>query len=270
MEEAKRKAQATYNAAADYFDDPANAYWERYGRRTIERLELSLGSRVLDVACGTGASALPAAEIVGPTGRVVGIDLAKNLLDLARIKAVARKLQNVDFRQDDMTQLHFDDDSFDAVVCVFGIFFVPDMEALVAELWRMVKPRGKLAMTTWGPNLFEPMYSVFDTILKQERPDLVTDFRPWDRITTASAVEQLLRDGGTTNIATESEAGEQLLLDVDSWWKIVLGSGLRATVDAMGPEVAEHVRLQTKTVIEEQGIRSIATNIIYGVAHKAP
>ena len=114
MEEAKRKAQATYNAAAVCFDDPANAYWDRYGRRTVERLQLPPGSSVLDVACGTGASALPAAEIVGPTGRVVGIDLAENLLDLARTKAVACGLQNIDFRQDDMTQLHYDNDSFDA------------------------------------------------------------------------------------------------------------------------------------------------------------
>lgn len=270
MEEAKLKAQAAYNAAADHFDDPANGYWERYGRRTVERLQLRPGASVLDLACGTGASALPAAEIVGSTGRVVGIDLAANLLNLARTKVVARGLQNIDFRQDDMTQLHYDNDSFDAVICVFGIFFTPDMEALVAELWRMVKPHGKLAITTWGPNLFEPMYSAFDTILKQERPDLVTDFRPWDRITTESAVEQLLRDGGATKITTAFEAGEQLLLNIDSWWKIVLGSGLRATVDTMGPELAERVRLQNMTFIAERDIQAVTTNVIYGVAHKAP
>ena len=270
LEEAKRKAQATYNSAADYFDDPANGFWERYGRRTVERLELLPGSSVLDVACGTGESALPAAEIVGPTGRVIGIDLAKNLLELARSKAAARRLQNVDFRQDDMTQLDFDDDSFDAVVCVFGIFFVPDMEGLVAELWRMVKPNGKLAITTWGPNFFEPMYSAFDDALRREQPDLVTDFRPWDKVTTKSAVEQLLRDGGTANIATESEEGEQLLLKADSWWKMVLGSGLRATVNAMGPELAEHVRLENSAFLEEQGVRTVATNVIYGIAQKAP
>ena len=267
MNEAKRKAQDTYNTAADHYDDPANGYWERYGRKTVERLELRPGSSVLDVACGAGASALPAAEIVGPSGRVVGIDLAENLLNLARTKAVARGLQNIEFRQDDMTQLKFDDGSFDAIVCAFGIFFAPEIEALVAELWRMLKPHGKLAITTWGPNLFEPMYTAFDTILKQERPDLVNDFRPWDRITTESAVEQLLRDGGATNIVTASEAGQQLLLDVDSWWKIVLGSGLRATVNAMGPELAEYVRLQNMTFIEERGVQSVTTNIVYGVAY---
>ena len=169
-----------------------------------------------------------------------------------------------------MTHLHFDDDCFDAVICIFGIFFVPDMEALIAELWRMVKPYGKLAITTWGPNLFEPMYSAFDRILKRERPDLVTDFRPWDRLTTEAAVEQLLRGGGTTNVVTAFESGQQQLCDANAWWKVVLGSGLRSTVNAMGSELAERMRLQNIAFVEEQGVRSITTNVIYGVAHKLP
>ena len=84
-EEAQRKARVTYNAAADCFDDPANGYWEYFGRRTVERLELKPGSRVLDVACGTGASALPAADIVGPNGQVIGVDLAEKMLDSCSI-----------------------------------------------------------------------------------------------------------------------------------------------------------------------------------------
>src|SRR5215217_1969203 len=76
MEEAKKKAANTYNAAADFYDDPANTFWERYGRRTVERLRLSHEDRILDVCCGSGASAIPAAEIVNPGGSVLGVDLA--------------------------------------------------------------------------------------------------------------------------------------------------------------------------------------------------
>lgn len=268
MEEAKKKARTTYNATADSFDDPANEYWERYGRRTVERLNLASGSNVLDVACGTGASALPAAEIVGSSGRVIGIDLAENLLKLGRIKAKAHGFKNIEFQQGDMTKLDFGDNVLDAVVCVFGIFFVTDMESLVAELWRVVKPGGKLAITTWGPDLFEPMYSAFDNVLKKVRPDLVSDFRPWDRITTVSAVEQLFMNGGTTNNATEAEQGEQKLFNKDSWWKVVLGSGLRAAVESAGAELAERVRQDNIAFITENRIESIATNVIYGVAQK--
>lgn len=67
-EDAKKKAAATYNAASDCYDHPANFFWERYGRRTVERLRLPFGARVLDVCCGSGASAIPAAETVGSGG----------------------------------------------------------------------------------------------------------------------------------------------------------------------------------------------------------
>src|SRR3954464_544782 len=89
---AKLKAAKTYNAAADHFDDGPLAFWDRYGRATIERLRLKRGSVVLDVGCGSGASAIPAAKVVGANGRVIGIDLAERLLALAQAKAKAEKL----------------------------------------------------------------------------------------------------------------------------------------------------------------------------------
>src|SRR5437868_14936469 len=94
---AKLKAATTYNAAADHFGDGPLACWDRYGRGTIERLRLKPGSAVLDVDCGSGASAIPAAKVVGPNGRVIGVDLADRLLAMARAKAAAQKLQNIEF-----------------------------------------------------------------------------------------------------------------------------------------------------------------------------
>src|SRR5215471_16097064 len=103
--EAQARAAATYNAAADRYDDPANSFWERFGRATIERLRPEPGSRILDVCCGSGASALPAAEVVGAQGSVLGVDLAQNLLELAREKAEARGLRNTEFHLGDMLDL---------------------------------------------------------------------------------------------------------------------------------------------------------------------
>jgi ubiquinone/menaquinone biosynthesis C-methylase UbiE len=102
---AKQKAEATYNAAADNFDAGPLGFWERYGRRTVERLDLARGARVLDVCCGSGASALPAARTVGAEGRVIGVDLADRLLDLARATADAQGLSSTEFRRADRTSL---------------------------------------------------------------------------------------------------------------------------------------------------------------------
>src|SRR5712691_11571757 len=115
VDEARARAAKTYNAAADVYDDPANSFWERFGRKTIERMQLRTGAVVLDVCCGSGASALPAAEIVGPSGFVLGVDLADRLLENARAKAKARALFNAQFRVGDMLDLRIPE-QFDAVV----------------------------------------------------------------------------------------------------------------------------------------------------------
>src|SRR5262252_6217024 len=104
-DEAKARAARTYNSASDHYDDGANSFWQRFGRRTIERLALQPGARVLDVCCGSGASAIPAAEAVGETGKVLGVDLAENLLSLARAKARDRGLNQLEFRVGDMLNL---------------------------------------------------------------------------------------------------------------------------------------------------------------------
>jgi ubiquinone/menaquinone biosynthesis C-methylase UbiE len=130
---AKLKAAATYNAAADHFDDDPLGFWARIGRRTIDRLELPPGATVLDVGCGTGASALPAAKKVGPQGRVIGVDLAERLLEIARQKAESRQLANTRFEVGDMERLGYPDDHFHAVVSVFSIFFVADMASKYAN-----------------------------------------------------------------------------------------------------------------------------------------
>jgi ubiquinone/menaquinone biosynthesis C-methylase UbiE len=204
--EAKARATATYNAAADSYDDTANSFWERFGRRTIERLHLQPGARVLDVCCGSGASAIPAAEKVGPKGFVLGIDLAERLLERARSKATKRGLYNLEFRVGDMLDMRVERAEFDVVVCVFGIFFVPDMRAGVQALSKVVRPGGRLAITTWGPRWFEPATTAFWNAVREIRPDLYKGFNPWDRICDPESVRALLAEAGIQHAEVIAEA----------------------------------------------------------------
>lgn len=269
MDPAKLKAATTYNAAADHFDDGPLAFWDRYGRRTIERLRLKPGSTILDVGCGSGASAIPAAKIVGPGGRVIGVDLAERLLAMARAKAAAQKLENIEFRQADMETLGYPDASFDAVVCVFAIFFVPDMVKQVKELWRMVRHGGQLAITTWGPRMFEPGSAAWWAAVKQFRPDLHAAFNPWERIVTPQSVSQLLADGGIREAEIAAEEGRQVLQSPDDWWTVVQGSGYRWTLEQMDDETIARVRDMNLEALRNRDTKSIETNVIYAAATKA-
>lgn len=270
LKQAKAKAATTYDAAADHFDDEPLGFWKRIGERTVARLALPAGANVLDVGCGTGASALPAAQAVGPNGFVVGVDLSARLLDRARTTTAMYRLTNVEFRLADMTALGFPDGRFDAVVSVFSIFFVPDMEGLVRELWRMVRPGGKLAVTTWGPRIFEPAYSRWLIAVGKERPDLVTAFNPWDRITDVVSVRKLLQDGGVRDAEVMPEESVQPLHSADDWWTIALGSGLRWTIDQMGPEAATRVKQDNVDWLTENKIDRVETNAIYAIGTKGP
>jgi ubiquinone/menaquinone biosynthesis C-methylase UbiE len=266
--DAKAKAAATYNAAADAFDDPANVFWERFGRRTIDRLRLRPGQRVLDVCCGSGASAIPAAESVGPEGRVLGVDLAESLLALARAKASARGLDNIEFRAGDMLDL--DEPPFDAVVCVFGIFFVPDMVTAVRALWRLVRAGGTLAITTWGPRFFEPASTAFWDAVREVRPDLHKGFNPWDRISDPESVRALLEQADASHIDAVAEAGSHPILTPDAWWAAVRGSGYRGTVDQLDPAARNYVRAANTAYLTRSGLREVEANVVYARARRRP
>jgi len=261
------RAARTYTAAADHYLRPALGFWDRWGAATVARLPLSSGDTVLDLCCGAGGSALPAARAVGPTGSVLGLDLAEPLLALARQRAANLALRNVSFRPCDATASGFETGLFDAVVCVFGVFFAADMPAFVAEMWRLVRPGGTLAITTWGPDWCEPASSVFWGAVRQLEPSLFRAFNPWDEITTAPALADLLTRGGISGAAVDATAGEHHELELsDDFWDIVLGSGYRATVDALGDEKRERLRERVLSELRSRGITRLRNDVVFGSA----
>jgi ubiquinone/menaquinone biosynthesis C-methylase UbiE len=268
MDAAKLKAATTYNAAADHFDDEPLHFWTRIGRRTIDRLELSQGATVLDVGCGAGSSAIPAAERVGPRGHVVGVDLADRLLDIAARKALRNGLLNLRFLAKDMERLCYPDGCFDAVIAVFSIFFVADMTKQLRELWRMCRPGGTLAVTTWGPRMFEPGTSLWWDAVREARPDLVPRVSPWERITEPHALRDLLEEAGITGAEIAVESGRQTLRSPEDWWMIVLGSGFRWTVEQLGESAADQVQRANIESIRRHNVGAIETNAVFATARK--
>jgi len=267
-ENAQDRAAFTYNAAADCFDASPLSFWDYFGRRTIELASLPLGSRVLDVCCGTGASALPAAEVVGPTGKVIGVDLATQLLELARTKASQRRLANMEFEVGDMLSMRFPTASFDAVICVFGIFFVPDMAKAMSELWSRVRPGGKLAVTTWASNFCKPASDAFWRSIKNVRPDLHKGFNPWDRIDSPERLRAVFDQAGVGSPTITREDRLHPINSAEDWWTIVLGSGYRGTVEQLNLAERQKVQEANLAFIRDERVSAIETNVLYALATK--
>jgi SAM-dependent methyltransferase len=262
------RAAFAYNSASDLFDAPALSFWDRFGRRTVERIALQPGESVLDVCCGSGASALPAAERVGPTGRVLGVDIAERLLALARAKAARRGLRHARFELADMETLDDRFGDFDAVICVFGIFFLPDMAAALRRLWFRVRPGGTLAVTTWGRGLFEPCSTMFWQAVRRERPELYKGFNPWDQVDSPDGMQALFDEARVGPVAIDAEPAEHPLSGPEDWWTIVLGSGFRGTVEQLTPDARKRVRQDNLGRIETEGIRSVNASVLYAVARR--
>jgi ubiquinone/menaquinone biosynthesis C-methylase UbiE len=147
MEALKTKLKATWSAGD--FGQIAQSYTSS-AAKFIERLNLQPGEKVLDVACGTGNTAIPAAK----KGAIVtGIDIAPNLIEQARARAEAEGL-NCQFEEGDAEALSFADGSFDVVVTMFGAMFAPRPDKVAKELVRVCRSGGRIAMANWTPTGF--------------------------------------------------------------------------------------------------------------------
>ena len=145
-----------------------NPLIEPVDRAAIQALQLPPGSRGLDAGCGIGLQALLLAEAVGPAGHVTGLDLSPELLVYA--KDVVKKAglsKRVSFREGDVSNLPFDDDTFDwawSKDCV-GYGIGPEPLALVKELARVVKPGGSVAILSWSSERLLPGHPVLEARL---------------------------------------------------------------------------------------------------------
>ena len=125
----------------------------------LETAALQPGDRVLDVACGTGLIARLAAEGVGPSGTVTGLDLSPDMIDVAR----AVSPSTIEWHVGDATSLPFADDAYDAVLCQMGLMFMQDRHAAVAEMRRVTAADGRVVVNT--PGVIPPLFALMEQAL---------------------------------------------------------------------------------------------------------
>ena len=256
-----------YDSASLEYREAAERFWKFLSLRTVEQLELRPGASVLDVACGPGVSTVAAAEAVGPGGRVTAVDSSAQMLRMTSERAGARGAACVETVLGDMARADFPAGSFDAVISVLGVFYVPDMPALISHLWKLVKPGGRLAITTLGEGAFQPAFGIWKEAVRAERPDAPLTFS-WERTDNPGYVRALFRGGGVANPEVRLEPRELPISSADDWWLAVMGSGMRRTVLELDDETDERVRADFDLRLREAGVRAIQMPGIYANAMK--
>lgn len=160
--ETGKKGQVTQSAAEIYEEFFVPALFGEWAPRLADAAHISSGNRVLDVACGTGVLAREARRRVGANGEVVGLDRNEWMFDVAR-----RAAPEIDWVVGVAEKLPFSDAVFDVVVSQFGLMFFDDKAAGLAEMWRVVRPGGKLAVAVWDSVENVPGYATMIALLER-------------------------------------------------------------------------------------------------------
>jgi enediyne biosynthesis protein CalE5 len=236
------------------WDDSAEGWktwwptFERAAQRVNDRLVALAGARpglvVLDIATGSGEPALTAARVVGASGRVVAVDMSAGMLKIARERVDAAGLRNVELVESDAESLRLDDHSFDAVICRWGLMFMPDVDTLLKKLHRALKADGRIATAVWSTADKVPICGMARDAIRQ-----ITGITPPPnapdplKLADISILERALKGAGFRDVSIERMTVTFEFASAETFadFRSAIGS-TRAALTARTPEIRAQLR----------------------------
>jgi ubiquinone/menaquinone biosynthesis C-methylase UbiE len=188
--------------------------------RLVGDARLRAGMQVLDLGSGTGYPALLAAQTVGSTGSVIGLDLADQMVAVAERKAKRLALGNATFRTGDVTSLPFGVSSFDAVTSRFCLMLLPEIPKAAAEIWRVLKPGSYLATAVWSVPDKNPYLSIPIDVIKEliELPTPDPEAPGIFRLAKPGEFAAMLKNAGFTDVAEEEFLADVVFSSADEYF----------------------------------------------------
>jgi len=265
------RTTSVFDCIAPGYDGAALRFSPFCSDRMIIRLNPARGSKILDVATGTGAVALAAAQAIGEGGRVTAIDLSEGMLDRLQEKIDKFGIRNIDLHVMDGASLEFRRDYFDYVICSFGITFLSDMSAGLKDWVRVTKPGGRVMFSVLGSQAFQPMMELLVERLSHFGIALPDYGVPGSasRLADPDHCRDLMRHAGLEDIEVVSEQIGYHLKDEIQWWDVVWNSAMRESIEKIPPLQSESFRSrhldEVRPLVKQDGLwLDVQTHIATG------
>jgi ubiquinone/menaquinone biosynthesis C-methylase UbiE len=244
----KEQERSGFNFVADRYEE-ATLNFSPALARLLDLAALKPGDRALDVATGPGIMARIAAGAVGPSGQVVGVDIAEQSLEVARRKAAAEGLAQLTFQVEDAENLSLPDASFDAVFCSMGLMHFPAPEKALVEMRRVLKPGGKVLAAVWGEAEKSPFIQVALNTLARTFPPPKVERPSMFRFGQPATLENLVSEAGFTEAHAELVTVEFSADSPATYWQQFLdAAGITAVALAkQSQEVQDNLRKEVAT-----------------------
>lgn len=222
QEDVQQRLFQCWDRTAAFYGQVGPPIFSISGQQLLELMNLKPGDRLLDVACGRGAVAIPAAKKVGPSGLVTATDYSPCMVAEAEKEARKHGLSNIACACMEAQNLEFPDDSFDALTCGFALFLFSDMRRALAEMRRVLLPGGKVGLSLWGKGAIVPEWPILGETIKEYGLQPVVPnpiaWRPED-------IEALLTSAAFSDIETVEERYDLPFREASGVWEFTLSVG---------------------------------------------
>ncbi|QOC92109.1 class I SAM-dependent methyltransferase [Micromonospora craniellae] len=234
---AKHETAAVFDRGAATYDRTGVEFFGPMGRELVRRVGLRPGQQVLDVGCGRGAVLLPAAQAVGPTGGVVGIDLAPTMVDLTRADVATAGLAHVRVDVADAEDPPLPEATFDAVLAGLVVFLLPAPLDALRAYRRLLRPTGRIGVTTFAAHdpRFNDALTALARHLPPERRQPPNKGKP-EHFATRESTGELLRRAGYHQVTIDDVPFESRFRDIDHFVAWAWSHGARAILERIPPD----------------------------------
>jgi ubiquinone/menaquinone biosynthesis C-methylase UbiE len=270
--EIKKGIANLFDRVSSVFDGSGPRYFAYFGQRMVEEAGVKEGEKVLDVASGKGASLFSSAEKVGSSGEVIGIDIAEGMIKEINLEMERRAIQNTKAMVMDAEKLQFASESFDHVLCGFGVFFFPNYKVALEEFKRVLKKGGSFTFTTFMSKS-DDKFAWLGELVDKYLPPIEDEYKEEDGpvFNTEEGLYKILKEAGFNDISVLCEEKTFLYKDEQEWWDKLWTHGFRRVLDAMPEDKTDNFKSEVfaklKELKSEEGI-SDAMYVLYGFGMK--